>query len=353
MVTIYPKYEKRDKPNWRESEIIDGKSYEEWKKGKKKAGQIAGQQQQPQKPVTLIDSIKKQIADHQGNWSVDDLKAVGDLVNQRIEEKLQTDFPSNEELINELQAQYDKITKQIFDIRKEIRDLDFAGKFKEADTAEEKINKLNDERYSLLTKITGLRAKGRNRNVDAVRAVLSEIRTIGGITEKDFKQFLSVSKKSKTSEEFVAAMNYYPRSWLIASKDADRKLMPKWTSGRAYYRHYGLKGGSDILTSGSRSTTIHELGHRFERVVKGIKDSETEFYKRRTAGDQLKWLGPGYARDELTRFDNFLNPYMGKDYGGSAYELVSMGFQYAFTDYERLKKDKDMCDWIFGILAAL
>lgn len=38
-VTIYPKYEDRSK-KWGEGEIIDGQTYEEWKKGKQKRGEV-------------------------------------------------------------------------------------------------------------------------------------------------------------------------------------------------------------------------------------------------------------------------------------------------------------------------
>ena len=68
---------------------------------------------------------------------------------------------------------------------------------------------------------------------------------------------------------------------------------------------------------------------------------------------QTLFPGRGYRGDEVTRVDKFLDPYMGKDYGGQAFELVSMGFQYAYTDYERLNQDEDMRDWILGILASL
>lgn len=40
IVTIYPKYEDRSQPDWRESETIDGQSYQEWKKGKKTRGEV-------------------------------------------------------------------------------------------------------------------------------------------------------------------------------------------------------------------------------------------------------------------------------------------------------------------------
>lgn len=48
MVTIYPKYEDRSKPDWREQETVDGMTYQEWKEGKKerleekRVGKITG-----------------------------------------------------------------------------------------------------------------------------------------------------------------------------------------------------------------------------------------------------------------------------------------------------------------------
>ena len=70
-------------------------------------------------------------------------------------------------------------------------------------------------------------------------------------------------------------------------------------------------------------------------------------------GESLEWLGSGYDRSETTRKDDFLHPYMGKDYHGTAYELVSMGFEYGYTNPKYLMKDADMANWIYGILALL
>lgn len=78
----------------------------------------------------------------------------------------------------------------------------------------------------------------------------------------------------------------------------------------------------------------------------------------RTKGEipkKLKDLYPDskYSDDAVTRKDKFVRPYMGRDYGGSYYELVSMGFELLFTNpKELLEKDRDMANWIFGILAT-
>lgn len=90
-----------------------------------------------------------------------------------------------------------------------------------------------------------------------------------------------------------------------------------------------------------------------EVIVPEIKKAEKVFYARRTAGEDLKWMGSGYRRDEKTRKDDFLHSYMGKDYGGSWYELVSMGFEYGYADPAYLMQDSDMANWIYGILSLL
>lgn len=178
---------------------------------------------------------------------------------------------------------------------------------------------------------------------------LSEIRQMGtkGI-ESDVLAHLGNSRS--TVRKYVeSAYSYYPREWVEKSMQRGG-LSPKKVK-RGYYSDFNKEIA--ISGEGGRAfqTSVHELGHRFERAVPEIRDAEEEFYKHRTNGESLKWLGQGYRRDEKTRFDDFIDPYMGKDYGGSAYELVSMGFELAFTHPDRLTKDPEMESWILGILS--
>ena len=182
-----------------------------------------------------------------------------------------------------------------------------------------------------------------------MKSVLSEIRTLGGVTNDNRKQFMNLAKGGKTADATIDAMNFYPSEWLRHSAGFGITLKPKWNTGRAYYS----PANGEIRVDERRGTCIHELGHRFEHVVPGIREAEQSFYAERTAGESLQWLGPGYARNEVTRRDKFISPYMGKDYGGQGFELVSMGFQYAYTDYDKLSQDEDMRDWILGILASI
>lgn len=75
-------------------------------------------------------------------------------------------------------------------------------------------------------------------------------------------------------------------------------------------------------------------------------------YQLRTRGEKLVRLdqyGP-YRWDELTRTDHFLHAYMGKEYGGSACEVCSMGFEYLFTKPEKIQQDRHMYQWLLGLL---
>ena len=207
-----------------------------------------------------------------------------------------------------------------------------------------------------------------------LKNVLSQIKSMG---HKDVNK--AVKKSSSEMRKYlVEALDYYPTSWIeqvmsepLSVKKVQRGYFSKWDNLIA------LSGWDD---AGYFETAIHELGHCFEHKISisdtytsykkwgsgywrnyystqyptgqtFILDAEREFYNKRTEGEDLKWLGSGYSKSEKTRKDNFISPYMGKDYEGNDFELVSMGFQYAYTDPDKLAQDPDMESWIYGILA--
>lgn len=259
--------------------------------------------------------------------SVDDLKEAGQLVKKHIGEYQMTDA----------EKEYNIAYKQVMDMSALIR----ANKMSINDEYKEAYRRWKE-------------AEQRVQNLETTHAkwlsnALSEIRQMGtkGI-ESDVSKHLGNSR-SNVRRYVEDAYSYYPREW-IEKSIAGGQLSPKKVK-RGYYSDVM----QEIAISGDGAkavqTAIHELGHRFEKAVPEIRDAEEEFYKYRTSGEDLTWLGAGYRKEEKTRFDNFVNPYMGKDYGGSAYELVSMGFEYAFTHPDRLAKDPEMEAWILGILS--
>lgn len=122
-----------------------------------------------------------------------------------------------------------------------------------------------------------------------------------------------------------------------------------------------MKGGQPVIAlsgseSGMQRCAFHEMGHFFEEMYPEIRKLEYQFYNRRTAGEELRWLGWGYDRSEVTRYDNFIEPYMGKDYGNtetSGFEIFSMGMESVFAGSYNLSRDTDYQDFILGILVSI
>ena len=185
-------------------------------------------------------------------------------------------------------------------------------------------------------------------SAEILKSTLSEFREMGS-DGMDVKAHLNNSR-SPMRKIVEDAYSFYPKDWVEKSIKKGN-LTPKKVD-RGYYSEYNKVIAISTYGGDNQAfeTAVHELGHRFEQAVPEIRAEEKLFYDRRTAGENLEWLGPGYDRTEVTRKDNFINPYMGKDYHEQAYELVSMGFEYAYTNPERLAKDPDMESWIYGLL---
>jgi hypothetical protein len=189
-------------------------------------------------------------------------------------------------------------------------------------------------------------------NIAWLKSKLGEVRTVGTDGIEDAVKAHLNNSRSTVRASVEKGYTCYPRDWVDMSMNRGT-LTPKKVDRGFYSDWNGEIAISGWTEEGQVETAIHELGHRMEKAVPGILDAEKEFYARRTKDESLEWLGSGYAKSEKTRKDDFVHPYMGKDYGGSAYELVSMGFEYAFTDPTRLAKDPDMAAWIYGLLSLL
>ena len=200
--------------------------------------------------------------------------------------------------------------------------------------------------------------KGR---AEQLKKILSQVRAMGASKEQLIAQF--GKSNSVPCKIFKTAVDYYPTDWVEESIKRGALKAKKPTKkaphfGRAYYSSSTATITVNPEYEDIIETAFHEFGHRIENTNQAILEAEAQFYSRRTAGEKLELMrdvtgNPDYRRDEVTRKDKFLNPYMGKDYGGRCYELVSMGFQWAYTNPAMLLQDEDMAEWIFGMLAIL
>lgn len=113
-----------------------------------------------------------------------------------------------------------------------------------------------------------------------------------------------------------------------------------------------------LSTNDKLQNAIHELIHRMEYTHSGLLQAEKVFYKRRTENEKLTKLSDiypdlAYKDFEVTKKDKFIDAYMGKDYNGKAYELLTMGLETLYSNPEKIWKDSDMTTWLYGVLILL
>lgn len=215
----------------------------------------------------------------------------------------------------------------------------------------------NHEIYrQMWRKVEQFRADYSYRVANAAKAVLSKYRRLGF---GDLKQTdLLKAGRIQERKRVVEALDCYPQDWLRAlSKKGPFEVIK---IDRGYFDEANKVIAINEKTSQGYAYTvaIHELGHGFEHSIQSLRMCEAQFYDRRTQGcarEKLKDLFPmaGYEDWEATYKDDFISPYMGKDYDGRAFELVSMGFQYLFTEPKKLAQDEDMLKFILGLLVLI
>ena len=197
-----------------------------------------------------------------------------------------------------------------------------------------------------------------NRQYDhpaMMQKVLSQFRPMGTPHGSSAQVYLPDPSQSGTSRVIRAindAQAHLPTDWVLASEK--RPIVPECVERGYFYN----TGGADIIALNRKADRMqacsyHELGHRFEHMYPEILKLEKQFYDRRTAGESLQHLGPGYDESEKSRFDHFVSAYMGKDYGGQAYELLSMGMESVYCKSYNLAMDPEYENFILGILAVM
>ena len=248
----------------------------------------------------------------------------------------------HEALITKRNAEYDRIRREQDALMLQAR---------QARTSEEK------ERIELQRKLLQEQENSYNRSYNStamMKAVLEPYRPLGP-GEKTPPQNYE-SEGSSGAGKVIRAINNVreaiPTDWV---KTGNSRPIAVRHVERGFFRADTDKDVIALSGDGRHleSVAFHEMGHRFEHLYPEILALEKQFYERRTRGEALTHLGPGYGAREYSRFDHFIDPYMGKDYGGSGYELLSMGMEAAFCGTYNLARDTDFQDFIFGILATV
>lgn len=299
----------------------------------------------------LADRIRADYTKYPPKYVIDDKK------RETIREKIRNGIITEKEICSigqNVREKYDQLILEKHRDYDEIRKEHFllAQELKNATTKKEK-EKIELRRKLLMERENDLSTK--YNSAELMKSILSQYRDIGPKSETDVQPYY-MNVLNFGSEKVINAIdkvrNYIPTDWVHKSNE-------KPIAVKHVLRGYFLPGNSSdvVALSGNsknmESCAFHEMGHRFENSYPEILEIEKQFYERRTSGEQLSWLGLGYGKSEVTRFDNFISPYMGKDYGGTGYELLSMGMEGMFCETFNISRDSDYENLILGILVAI
>ena len=245
--------------------------------------------------------------------------------------------------------------KKVYSLMKEYKEkLDAIPKSSLSRRAERKeiqkaYQKYRGAYYALRTEIVG---KKKQALVDTIFAIRQDER--GGTFIFDEESNKGKNKEPARALAFAASV--YPKSWIDEMQIYICSPLSARYDGR---RSYNAVRTIYLAHKGEENdnSAIHEVGHSMERAIKGMLQQERNFYEYRTHGEKairINTIAEGYSKNEVTKLDNFEDFYMGKDYGGTDFELISMGFEWVLgSDEDCFIADEEMERWIVGLLCGL
>lgn len=192
-------------------------------------------------------------------------------------------------------------------------------------------------------------------NKEKLKEIFSNFREMGGQVGKN--QWAKGSN-TITKQQLSEAFSYYPKDWAEYLIKNNKKLYTSITPDRGFFtkgavtpngRYYATKFEnykedyiSIHMTGQRKQTPYHELGHYVEFFNKDVLRISKEFIKSRTKNENYMKLadlfpGFGFCNKEIVKPDNFITPYIGKEYE-EASEVLSMGLEALYEPSQILKK---------------
>lgn len=179
--------------------------------------------------------------------------------------------------------------------------------------------------------------------------LLKGVRPVGGQT------FNLANKSGKGVELSKRVAAKLPDAWVekVNASGAPYKVAVAENS-RGWHSGWQRK-----IQTNSGSTAEHEWAHAVQNADPILDKLFQDEHQRRTIGEALEWLGPGYKKDELTRKDGYIDAYQGKEYKfGGALEVITMALQAVLgEDYranamlaDMLWDDREMLRLTLGVL---
>ena len=203
--------------------------------------------------------------------------------------------------------------------------------------------------------------KLRNKSISKKEALLrkseAEIMEILKV-EDHFEDlnFVSLRGAIETRPKLEASLNKF-KTFFSKKWQPEKKSVDIYVKARVRASYSKVFNRATLSPSDGTETILHELGHFLEHDRPELHARIMEFYNRRTANDVVEALrnvtgNKGYSWSEVTKKDNFIEPYIGKFYNrqGSS-EILTMWFTEVFKNPTRLiEKDFDYFETIYNLI---
>jgi SPP1 gp7 family putative phage head morphogenesis protein len=354
------------------------------------------------KPTDKIAEIKDYIANNKITNHIDAIKIgkqIDDVIKGAIKDdsnisKLREDIKNATEKRKEKSNQYDsniekivsyfekfkndiiKQQKEILDLRYEEKDaakkIEYNNQLKNLDilyNAEKiKANNELDKMYDAKAKDIDL-INYRNIIDDATNKIIDNHFPILQEALKDLISFGNNNgtiqqKYSKNSSEnnikaFEEISKLMPTKFLELSSKYEFTLVQR--EDRAGQRDGNIFFDASEKISAVKQILLHEFSHRIEYLSKTVRTNEKEYYNKRTENDKLEPLNTikgfeKYNKDEYTKKDKWLDPYMGKNYDDTYFEILSMAIPSIIMGIDDLNNNKildpETRHFVLGLLAG-
>lgn len=209
---------------------------------------------------------------------------------------------------------------------------------------------------------------GQAVSANAVRSIVGKHVPLGPSAGKNAASYIDLQGMGERGAKlFDRAVSYVPTAMLETVKRGKVKAVRDLSSGRDKSTERDespkrsefdpatntitIRRGSDELT------IVHELMHAVEEHDPEFLEAEREYFEKRTRGKARARLYELTGNDEYDDSElaydvggKCVDPYMFKDYGGSGYELMSMGVEMLYRSPSAYSKDFEMLKWVLSML---
>ncbi|MEU2443550.1 phage minor capsid protein [Streptomyces althioticus] len=254
----------------------------------------------------------------------------------------------------------------------------------------EKVTRLSREAEPDADELRAAQAAVAAREAETVRRLVADVRKMGGRvnTKVADSDFIAARGRGTTAvredwdDMLGEALGHFPREWLDRMRDTPLVMVG---ARRAHYQSGGGGDGADLMaldeyapvwyngafSSYAAEVATHELGHRMEQYVPGLRELEYTLVRRRaTLGGSLEipaslqqvYPGSAYRDDELVYRDDWADAYAGKTYEAAnpgdpasvSSEIFQVGLQDLFgRSVRRFDNFPDLQRFVLGCLALL